>query len=329
MRYTSYAILFFLLVGVTLLLFFTRQHVAEADITQSGSINISGVVPGPPPSTPATISEPVDNQHVATSVISAKGSCTPGLIVEIWRNNAEAGSTICDGTGNYSIQVTLLPGENKLRARISDSLGQYGPDSQTISVFYDVPSIDEILADADAGSKMTRDQAAKQEDILTKHPLLLFSNPVHAGYYIGGKTKLPYELNGGQAPYAVSVDWNDGSKNSLASHDKAGDYIASHVYSKAGQYQVTITATDQFGTQAIFQTILIINGDKAMVEGAIQDNCKINNTAPNCPVNNQLLQHIDQAWPAVAGATLMAGSFWLGERVVFYRLSRGLKAKRT
>ena len=326
-RYTSYAILFFLLASISFLLFFTRQHIAEADITQSGSINLSGVVPGPPPSTPATISEPADNKHVTEASLTVAGSCTPGLIVEIWRNNAVSGSTICDGSGQYNITITLLPGENKLRARISDSLGQYGPDSQTISVFYDVPSIEEIIADAD--TKITREQAIKLQDTLTKHPLILFSSSIHTGFYIGGKSKLPYEINGGQPAYAIAIEWNDGSKNTLASHGKEGDYIASHTYTKAGQYQVIITATDQLGTQATFQTILIVNGDKEMVEGAVQGNCKINNTAPNCPVNSQLLQHIDQAWPAVAGATLMAGSFWLGERVVFYRLSRGLKAKRT
>jgi hypothetical protein len=87
----------------------------------------------------------------------------------------------------------------------------------------------------------------------------------------------------------------------------------------AGQYEVTIHATDSLGQQAVIQVLLIINGNKAQL--AAGNVCTINSTAPTCPIQNQLLNKLDVVWPAIVGASFMAGSFWLGERVVYARLS--------
>lgn len=331
LRFTSYSALFFILIMVGLSLFFARQSLVEAGPpqVQSGNVQLTGVVPGPPPSSPANITSPANNQHVTEAAIDIQGDCTAGLIIEIWRNNATSGSAICDPGGKFNIQITLLPGENKLRARTSDALGQYGPDSPVVIVFYDVPSAEAILNEADAHDHLTLEQATRIHNILSNKPLLLFSKSVHTGYYVGGKAKLPYEINGGQPAYAVSVDWDDRSKNTLASYGKAGDYAASHKYKKAGQFQAVITGTDQLGTQTTFQTILVVNGDREAVEGATNNHCQTNTSFPDCPLNSQLVEQINRALPPVIGATFMAASFWLGERVVFFRLARDVKAKRT
>jgi hypothetical protein len=45
---------------------------------------------------------------------------------------------LCITTGSFEITVTLHPGKNEIVARTVDWVGQYGPDSETLVIFYDV-----------------------------------------------------------------------------------------------------------------------------------------------------------------------------------------------
>lgn len=332
MRYTSYALLFFILALSSFVIFFAKQRVVTAGPpqTQSGSIQLSGVVPGPPPSTPAQITMPTEGQRFTEPIQVIKGSCTPGLIVEIHRNNVLVGSAICTGGGNFEISITLTVGENKLKARISDSLGQYGPDSTIITVFYDVPTVDMIVTnslDAEGvGTKIYTTKEAEQKIATIKsNPLLIYTNAIHGGGYAGSKSKLVYEISGGKTPYAVSINWGDGTATSLDTFSESGSNSALHTYKKAGQYTVMISATDQQGNQAVAQTIIIVNGKPESIVGS---SCSENDTtSPSCKIQNQLLHNLDVIWPSLIVAVFMTFSFWLGERVVYVRIRK--KAKRT
>src|ERR1039458_1665129 len=101
----------------------------------SGSIGLQGTISTAPPTRGATIAIP-SNGAVFTAVpITVSGLCPSNLLVKIFSNNIFVGSTVCSN-GSYSLQVDLFGGRNGLVARVYDSLGQAGPDSNTVTVTF-------------------------------------------------------------------------------------------------------------------------------------------------------------------------------------------------
>lgn len=321
LQYTSYALLFFVIIFTGILLFFVRQSIVSAGgppQTLNGNISVSGVVPGPPPTIPAVITDPAEGQHIGEQTYVLKGTCEAGRFIEIYRNDASAGLVTCSVSGDFQINITLLAGKNKLVARTFDSIAQYGPDSAIVHVFYDVPSVDTLIAT----KNMSKSQAERLHEEIIGKPLVIYSDPVQGGFIAGGNTKLPYQINGGSPAYAVAINWGDNSNNSLESKSDDGKYTVAHRYAGAGQYEVTITASDTLGQQSTTQVILIVSGNKSDLAALTNKSaCAINSTAPNCTVQNQILNKLDYVWPAIVGSGFMAISFWLGERVVYVRLA--------
>jgi len=304
LRYTSYTVLFFLLVmtGATLLF---ASHTARADQqTMQGSIDLNGQVSGPPPGTAAVITSPLDGQHFSTNIIDVKGTCSPGLIIEIYRYNIFAGSVFCSNQGTFSLTITLIPGQNDLKARSRNGGGQYGPDSAIVTVFYDVPK---------AGTPGA--------PLPTALPFLIYTQPVQRGVSNQQSLTIKYEINGGKAPYAIAIDWGDGSKVDAYSQTAEGDFTASHTFSAAGQYTISISGSDAARNRAFIQSIGVMQGPTQAV-GVTQSTCADPATASGnyCAISNKLQQLVDAVWPAFIMACLMTLSFWLGERVIYQRL---------
>lgn len=324
-RYTSYAVLFFILAFSVLTIFFVKQQIVVAGPPQTlnGDIQLSGVVPGPPPSNPPFVSGPTDGQRFSTNQIDVTGGCESGLIIEVYRNDTFAGSQICDGSNQFTITITLVAGENILRTRTKDGIGQYGPDAPLLTVYYDAPTVEDLVVDDEIQPRLTVEEAEERLETILNDPLLVITDPLHDGFYSKQKAAISYELRGGAAPYAVAINWGDGSKDSLESKAEAAKYSTTHVYAEGGQYKVTITITDHSGNQATIQTIVVISGEKQKIEQLISATCDVNPSLPSCPLNSQILHYIDQAWPALIGATFIASSFWLGEQVVYSRTASG------
>src|SRR5665213_999026 len=161
--------------------------------TKSGSIGIQGTIPSPPPARGATIVVP-SNGDVFTNVpITVSGLCPTGLLVKIFDNNVFVGSTVCVN-GSYSLQIDLFSGRNDLVARVYDALDQAGPDSNTVTVTFN----DAQFLQFGTHVSLTSDFAER-------------------GAPPGQKLDWPVILSGGTAPYAVSVDWGDGTATDLLS----------------------------------------------------------------------------------------------------------------
>ncbi len=305
LKYTSYAVLFFLLALTGALLLFAGQAARADQQQQQGSINLGGMVQGPPPSQAPLIVQPVNNSHVTSNIIDVKGLCEAGLVVEVYRNGAFSGSVFCNSDGNFKLTITLIPGSNQLHARQGDSFGRYSPDSATTTVFYDVPTSVQQRS-AGAGG-------------VTARPLLIYTTPVQWGVSPGNTLKLDYQINGGLPAYAVTIDWQDKSRNDLYSHEDEGDFSATHRYNQPGQYTVTIFASDKLGNHALIQTTIIVNGKgttAATIDPCAQPAAA---TTLECYFPNRITAFLDRVWPALIVATLMAASFWVGERVVLAR----------
>ena len=113
---------------------------------------------------------------------------------------------------------------------------------------------------------------------------------------------------GGLAPYAVSVDWGDGTPPDLITRLAPGPFTVKHTYAKVGTgylntFPLIIRATDGAGHTAYLQLTTIVNpatGSSSSGSGSGK--------------NNSTLNKLIVIWPIWIVLLLMIISFWLGER---------------
>ncbi len=286
-EHTSYVPLAFMLVivGFALSVFSTTVESATPyDGPEAGSVGLSGIMPGKPPTTAATIRTPSNGQHFTTSPVTVSGTCPENTLVELFKNDIFAGSTVCTDKGSYSLEVDLLIGQNTLIARVYDALNQVGPDSNTVIVYYDAipPQSDSVTPFNFGGNQ-----------------LLLNSDAVFRGVFPEQTMTVPLDVLGGTPPYAVNVEWGDASNKVVPRNDNA-TFNVDHVYKKPGTYQVTFQATDTGGRVAFLTVAAIVNG---------QPDPAVASTKPVATPGQLLL-----LWPIFTGAVAVVASFWLGEQ---------------
>lgn len=261
-----------------------------AENPQGGSAGIQGTVPTPAPKNAATITTPTNGSTFNNLPITVNGLCETGLLVKVFSNNVFVGSALCNN-GSYSLQIDLFEGRNDLVARIFDALDQPGPDSNIVTVTY--------VNNQFAGSGVAQ--------------LILSSVYARRGANPGETLNWPITINGGTAPYAISVDWGDGKPATLYSEPFAGNFNISHIYDTAGTYIVTIKATDREGRTAFLQLVGQANGavtqsdDKGKNEGLVATRTAV-------------------VWvPAALSIPLIISSFWLGRRYEITELRKRLE----
>lgn len=282
-EHTSYAALgiLLLLVGISLSVYTAG---AASPGPQAGSVGLTGVMPGKPPTTAATISQPSNGQHFGTSPVTVSGTCPKNTLVEIFKNDIFAGSTTCSDKGTYSLEIDLLIGQNILIARVYDALNQPGPDSAAVTIYYDaLPTQASPINNLDFGGAQ----------------LLLNTDAVFRGIFPGKEMSMPIDIIGGTPPYALNIKWGDAS-NSVIPRGDNQTFNATHVYKKAGVFQVTIQATDAVGRVAFLTVASIVNGQPAV----------------DVPVSNtqKAAGTLLALWPLYAAAVAAVISFYLGER---------------
>jgi hypothetical protein len=256
---------------------------------QSGSLGIEGTIPSPPPSLAPTIATPSNGQTFTSTPITVAGLCTKGLLVKVFSNNIFIGSEVC-ADGSYSIQVDLFSGRNDLVADQFDALDQSSPNSNIVTVTFNAPV-------SNSGSSI----------------LFLTSDYAERGANPGQVLTWPITINGGTAPYAVSVDWGDGSTDELLSEQFSGTVNLTHVYSTAGTYTILIKAVDKNGDLAFLQVVGVANG-------AVISN------APNTSNKGKSSTIVRVLWiPAALTVILIPIAFWLGRRYELAALRKHLE----
>jgi hypothetical protein len=266
--------------------------IGSPEPTQKGAFGMQGTISSPPPTTPATITTPANNTTSNNANITVNGLCTNGLLVKIFNNGVFVGSVQCQG-GSYSIAVDLFNGTNKLRARVFDALDQAGPDSNEVAI-----------------------QLADNNDITTTARLTLTSNIAKLGAPINTKLTWPIIMSGGQAPYAVSVDWGDGSASDILSVLTPGTFDISHTYRTAGVYRVIVRATDKSGVVAYLQLVGVGSGE-------------VTQTTMDASGKNGGGQTIVKEryvwWPTLLLIPFILVSFWVGTRYELLAIHRRLQ----
>lgn len=287
-EHTSYAALFMLLalVGASLTLFTTTAFTATPG-PETRSIGLTGTLPGNPPNTAAIIKVPTNGQRFNETPIEVSGTCPENTLVELFKNDIFAGSTICGTDGNFRMDIDLLIGRNVLIAKVYDTLNQAGPESDPVTVFFDVnPAAGEGLSPLSFGSQQ----------------LLLNTDSVFRGSFPGQTFTMPIDIIGGRAPYAVNIQWGDAT-NKVISRTTNETFRADHVYKKAGTYTLTVQATDADGRIAFLTVASIINGTPyGEAAGTLG------------PPSQTILQRLLVLWPLYAILLTMVVSFWLGEK---------------
>lgn len=275
------------LLVITVCLFVANRVFAAAPPAQnpqSGAVGLHGKINSTPPTVGATITLPRSGQGFSETPITVTGICPKGLLVKVFRNNIFAGSADCSN-GSFTLQIDLFGGQNDIVARVYDALDQQGPDSNTVSVTFN---------DSRRGSSGTS--------------LLLSSNYAKRGAAPGDTLEWPIILAGGIGPYAVSVDWGDGTSPDLISQSFPGNFTVKHIYKAAGVYTVVVKVSDSTGASAFLQLVGVGNGEVSQTSTSSQQN------------SNTVLKVLWQ--PAAALLPVMIIVFWLGSRFQLFRIKK-------
>ena len=264
--------------------------VGSPNPSQSGSTGLQGTISSAPPTTPATINLPVNGQTVTSLPLTVSGACTTGLLVKVFSNNIFVGAVQCVN-GSFSVQVDLFSGRNDLISRVYDALDQAGPDSNSVSVTYQ----DAQFSAFGARVSLTSLYAKKGADP-------------------GTQLVWPIILSGGTGPYAVSVDWGDGTAAELKSVPFAGSFDVSHVYKSAGVYRVVVKATDVNNQSAFLQIVGVANGK--VTQGS---------TTGTSGGGTVVVKKVFVWWPFAVLFVLTLITFWLGKRYELQAIHRQIE----
>lgn len=272
-----------LFVTVVLSLFWSGGSAFAATSTsqnpQSGAVGLEGTISTDPPKRAATITTPGNGATFSATPVTVAGLCPDGTLVKIFDNNVFVGSALCQ-RGSYSLQIDLFGGQNVLVARVFDALDQPGPDSNIVTVTFNDAQF------AQFGSRVS-----------------LTSAFARRGAFPGTELTWPINLAGGVGPYAISIDWGDGSAPQLLSLTGPGSFDIKHKYTNAGYYRVIVRATDKNGTTAFLQLVAVANG--ATQTGTASGDDKS---------SSGQLQTIVIWWPVLLMLPLIFLAFWLGRR---------------
>lgn len=263
----------------------------DAQSTQSGSVGVEGTVPTEAPTTGATISTPTDGQTFTSLPVTVSGICPSGLLVKLFKNNVFSGSAQCDN-GSYSIVIDLFNGRNDLVAKVYDALDQPGPDSNTVSVFFSDTNVS-------VGPRVS-----------------LTSSYAKRGANPNEKLSWPIILSGGSGPYAISVDWGDGTTADLMSQAFPGTFDISHTYAASGIYKVVVKATDNSSNAAFLQLTAVVNGPISQT------------SAPQYTEETVTTQRRIIWQPILIAIPLICLAFWLGRKHELFVLRHQVERRR-
>lgn len=295
MKFTATALRFLaigILFGLVLVPVFANAQTPPSTMTGSGTTGLQGKVSSPPPTTPATITNPTSGRTFTSTPITVSGLCTTGMVIKIYSNGIFVGSAECK-TGSYSLEVDLFGGSNELVARIYDSLDQAGPDSNKVTVEFQ-----------DGHAAAFRERVS------------LSSTIAKLGAPVGSPLTWPLVVTGGTAPYAISIDWGDGSSADLKSVSFAGSFEMTHTYKSAGIYRVVVKASDAEGGAAFLQLVGVGSG------AAGQSSTGSKNAGGQ---SNTIVVQKYIWWPALLTIPFVIAGFWIGKKYELVALHRQLE----
>ncbi len=230
--------------------------------------------------------------------ITVGGTCPGGSFVQIFRNGIFAGTTACS-EGLFSLKIDLVIGKNDLVAKVFDNLGQFGPDSAVVTVYYEPQN----------GTTAGGARGIGQGTGTIPQQLLVTTDSLYQGVKAGSQLNFRVTVNGGKSPYAIIINWGDGTQ-SVFVRSAAGQFNVGHIYQHGGIYKVTVEVTDMAGNKAALETVILVNGIPPSLSGNTQAAARY------------IPSWLTEVWPFYLILVAIIASFWLGS---FHRAYRSKK----
>lgn len=251
-RHTHYRAIFLLLLFLGVFLAYFQYSVIKAE-----ELEVTVKVPAILPTIPAVISGPPHGTQFDHNTVTLRGTCqimNPAAIIVINRDSSNIGSTTCSMSGEFNIEISLLPGPNILLARTFNITNDAGPTSTPITLFYNVPTTPgEPLPSEEepaAGEEIPLEAGGSRvEPAPSTNPGEALRIESQNAFLVFGPQK-PAEWNGrvmgGRPGYNITADWGDGESDTKEVIT-GSSLTLSHMYDKMATHYVTITATDSDG----------------------------------------------------------------------------------
>jgi hypothetical protein len=291
-RHTSHVVLAGILL-MTGCLLYSSGNLAQAET--GGTVSVGVIVPGPALTIGAIITAPTDGTIVTDqNTIDVKGTCAAGSFVVVRNSELLAGSTICTEEGVFTLQIQLHSGKNVLSALNYDNLNQPGPVTPSVTIDVSQKSVATVeeVAPTSAPSTLTA-----PTPILPTNPSIISGVDSSLSscddYKVGDlptggepqmevvcvprlfMPKLQQVMGvlvwGGSPPYAISVDWGDGSGSTLLSLPTQGYKKTTFSYASAGNYNIAFKLKDADNKEAIVQTAVQVSGEPKTPFAAFTD----------------------------------------------------------
>lgn len=272
-RHTSHLALLCILAIVGLFIY-ASQAITRASLPPiNHDITVSAEVSGNPPTVGATITSPLDGATIAYQpTFQIDGTCAENLFVVVYSNSNIVGSTTCTSAGIFRLYVQLSSGKNVLSAKNFDNINQPGPATPSVTVFIDggerfdqlaFPLLPTIPKMCDNYSPPIVPSGGAARVAVVCMPRLIEAN---TGYVLG------LVVWGGEQPYALSIDWGDGTtENTLLSLTSNGYKTVGLKYAKPGSYHVIFRLKDKDGNAAFVETVVVVNGEVQPFFAGIKD----------------------------------------------------------
>lgn len=254
-------------------------------LVKAGSYDVNARVDYPAPTQAAVIDPSLHNTNVADAYFNVYGTCeiaSPYFIISIVRNNTVIGSTNCKPDGTFTLNVSLVEGTNVLVARSSSTSNLYGPDSQPATITLTLPP-PTTNPDPNPGiivptANEPGDSSTRAPNTITREQNIAINEGARKNLRITTTdafgvindedgTSVEIIIDGGLAPYTVTINWGDGSVESKVV-DLPSKYTFKHTYKKADTYHVTGEVRDAVGAVTRFE-YLVTTGkpDKKVIPG--------------------------------------------------------------
>ncbi|USN96745.1 MAG: hypothetical protein H6797_00905 [Candidatus Nomurabacteria bacterium] len=280
-HHTSYPVLLILLV-ITGFFVFVGYDISAADT----NVTVGLTVPAEPPTEGAVITSPKNGTVSKKAIIDVKGTCSITSEVVVYSNNTLVGSTLCTTESTFQLKIQLFGGINKLTALNYNGMNQAGPITPSVKVIYvappntgatEVPVYPIVVPGVTPTSpesctqKATSDACNKTYVVscndYSSNKGIPVSKEVRAAIIClqrhvstAGETIIGILVWGGSPPYAVTINWGDGSADLVKSISKPGYFTVSKKYTEKGQYTIEVQSFDSNGKQAFMQATIDVSG---------------------------------------------------------------------
>ena len=297
------------------------------------NVTVSAILPAPPLTEGATITSPLNNTTFSVSSIEVQGLCPDDSYVKLYDNGLFSGVDVCSVGNTFTIPTDLFVGSNVLLAQDYNVTDLQGPVTATVTVLYTpIPSPSgstPTTTVSTSGStpsttpnhKVSSSQSPTNSSQAAK-PLIIVSDFHYQTFNVGARYTAQVRVEGGSPPYGLSVAWGDKqtTKQYVLTNPLA---TISHVYDKQGYYLITITATDSAGSVRTLQLAALIQQPASI--GIVSNGHKVlagSNPSIFSRIFNNSKAVLIISWIPLVIVTLMACTFWLGEKKEYQYIIR-------